>query len=287
MMSQTDYSSDLAHLDNLFAVQVQQESGLLGPEPTAEEYAEALAIYNAIIKDSEEAGQHVSENTKVNPSKYDALERRLSIPSQPTISAPFSTFYSVLHDYCPTEKGKINVVHLVLNCVFGPIPSIDEGSKYISPAAPPKILPLPEILPVARKWTTYSDRFKDYMYLVLRHICEDFLTCFFIPLKMEGGVTRVASNWTSGVNSNDSEQGVKQRLSTLRAKCLERDDYRCVITKEFESSYLTPAVQEKLQIYAGISTEVAHIIPHGLNYLDKSSLKVGLIPNPEFIYPSS
>jgi len=62
------------------------------------------------------------------------------------------------------------------------------------------------------------------------------------------------------------EQGTSSRLASLRQNCLERDGYRCVVTKSMSSNIRKVWDGPPSTVYTDLET--SHILPHCLNQIE-------------------
>ena len=172
-----------------------------------------------------------------------------------------------LRDLAPPAAGRANVVRQALAHLYpAPTLSVFAESVEFNP-----IPPLRDILPRARiglvNPTTAFSAIEDF--------ARSLLEYFFVPLLAEGGKTSAPPSHASPnfytsrsrVPPDQVQTSSEHRISA-RARCMERDDSRCVIT-----GALDPRVYDKLRrsgatIPVGVMTaklDAAHIIPHALN----------------------
>lgn len=171
------------------------------------------------------------------------------------------SFFSCLYKYCPTPEGQINILLTVLHALFPP-PNPSHAQLSLS-----------SILPRGQRWLRLLADEKKEVYATLQAVAADFLSGFFAPLRAQGGHTPVVSPLIAlrGQSEVGAEQGTPGRLRNLRQSCLLRDSYRCVITEEMDSAYVETQIQlaQRKRMAPpdeiGVSTEVAHIIPHPFN----------------------
>lgn len=223
---------------------------LVPPVATPDAIRDACLLYHTILHDCQIA------EIPLDPNDNDNLDDQI-----PQLHSLFRCLYK----YCPTPEGQINILQTVLHALFPP------DSDYLNPSQPA----LSSVLPRGQRWLRFSTDEKREVYTTLQAVAADFLRGFFAPLRAQGGHTPVVSPLIVPQSQSEvgSEQGTPGRLRNLRQLCLLRDSYRCVITGEMDSAYLETQIQlarRKRMLppdEIGLSTEVAHIIPHAFNAL--------------------
>lgn len=213
-----------------------------------------------------EMNELVAEFEPVEPLADDAAEGETE-PANPDGAIPLHKLFRCIHEYSPTDGGRVNVVRIVLHGLF-PVLHVDHD--FVETADDRS---LGHILPRARAWLHFSADQKHTIYRTLAAFAADFLQKFFAPLNAQGRCTPAVSTLITPTSRTEPgpDQGISSRLGTLRRLCLARDGNRCVHTGQLDSSYLM-RLYERAGVQqprgpAGVQTEAAHIMPHSLNAL--------------------
>lgn len=212
------------------------------PPPKPRQVARALLLYTTILTNC----------------------ARDAVPLSPNANTPLlDPFLLALHDHCPVP-GKSNVLFVILHASFPPaFPGDYTSPQHRDPT---------EVLLRAEAWLdpSLTSTQRQVVYRRLQTIAKDLLHGFFVPLQAAGGATPAVSPLIPARSGGDvgQSQSTPQRVSGLRAECLLRDDYRCVITGDLD--YRTQEAYnathpDNPSDEDTIVTEVAHIIPHSFN----------------------
>lgn len=283
---------------------------LLSPPPGDHDIQEATLIYHLVLDDCERDGivlrkpstpngaqerrraldrvnalAEISEleeefgNEPNNEDHHDEDDHGEDNPDDVDIldadgDVPLHKLFRCIHQYSPTDDGRVNFVRIILHGLFPvSIPS-DDRANYIETTHDRS---LHQIILRARGWGDYSHTQKAGVYQTLTTFATDFLEGFFAPLKAQGRCTPAVSALITPTSRTEvgPDQGVTGRLGNLRSLCLARDGNRCVVTRKLDRSYLDKLYSRsgghRPRGPTGVRTEAAHIIPHSLNALTPDS----------------
>lgn len=258
---------------------------LLSPLPGPHEISRATLLYHTILEDCETDGAVLVKPP--GDSDHEALVDRSAeiaelcaqedqmfgdqndqdddnlddqyLPNYGNVS--LHRLFRSIYDYCPKDEGRVNIVRIVLHGLFPPENKEDATERSLL-----------RIIPRAERWLSFGPVERQNVYRTLSIFASDFLEGFFVPFKAQGRCTPSVSTLITPTTRIEvgPDQGTPNRLGGLRQLCMARDGNRCVVTRKYDTSYLTELVKQTpgLRIrQAGTKTEAAHIIPHSLNTL--------------------
>lgn len=231
------------------------------PAPTPDEIRESILLYMHILHDCQTANIPLYPPTLI-PTPGGVISEQ---------TRPVAHLYSLfrcLYEYSPTPAGRTNIVQTVLHALF---PARPNRLGYTHPAT----RALSAILHRARCWFNFTLDGKQRIYSKLQAIADDLLRGFFVQFKAQGGRTPSVSALITPRSCYEVclEQGTTGRSKNLRQLCLQRDDNRCIITRNMDACYAEAQIElaelngTELPDEMGVHTEVVHIIPHALNEL--------------------